>query len=392
MMPTPQGTPGGMTDRPDAPGPMRRRGPRPLALHLGLAMNEAAVSEMAAKLPGFAAASPSLKMLPPLAGTIDPALIRGIAAYRRHPYRRALADPPVIWAEGGSRLLDYGGTGPLLLVVPSLINRAYILDLAPERSMMRFWATHGAHPLLLDWGWPGAEERGFSLTDYVAGRLARAIDAAPGPVTLVGYCMGGLLALAAALRSPEHVRGLMLLATPWDFHAGDPAAAKMASAAALHLAPLLAAGTLPVDALQSMFAMQSAKDVASRYCAFPSLDPDSERARMFVAMEDWLADGIPLAGPVAAECIGSWYGENTPAAGQWRIEGHVVDPRALRVPTLVALPERDRIVPRKSALPLAGLISGAANLTPAGGHVGMVAGERAQVRLWQPSLDWLLAQ
>ena len=61
----------------------------------------------------------------------DRDLIAGIAAYRRHPWRRDLPDPPVLWSEGGSRLLDFGGAGPTLLLVPSLVNRASVLDLAP---------------------------------------------------------------------------------------------------------------------------------------------------------------------------------------------------------------------------------------------------------------------
>ena len=369
----------GMTDRPDAPAPMRRRGPRPLALHLGMAMRST----------GSDAASPNSSMPPGPAPGHDPALIRGIAAYRRHPYHRTLADPPVLWAEGGSRLLDYGGDGPLLLVVPSLVNRAYILDLAPERSMLRFWAANGLHPVLLDWGWPGAAERRFTLTDYVAGRLARAMAALSGPATLVGYCMGGLLAVAAALRCPAQVDRLVLLATPWDFHAAAPNASASAAAAALQLAPVLAAGTLPVDLIQGLFAAQGAEEVAIRYRGFPALDPDSERARMFVALEDWLSDGVPLAGPVAAECIGAWYGENAPAQGQWRIDGTAVDPAALRVPALVALPGRDRIVPLASAVPLTRLIPGAAVLRPDSGHVGMIAGSRARAELWQPVTDWL---
>ncbi|MBR0678815.1 alpha/beta fold hydrolase, partial [Roseomonas alkaliterrae] len=144
----------------------------------------------------------------------DRALIAGIAAYRRHPWTRRLPDPPAIWAEGGSRLLDYGGQGPAVMFVPSLVNRAYVLDLTPERSLMRWLPGQGFRSLLLDWGWPGEAERDFTLTDYVAGRLERALAAAPGPVVLAGYCMGGLLALAAALRRPDRVRALALLATP----------------------------------------------------------------------------------------------------------------------------------------------------------------------------------
>ena len=120
------------------------------------------------------------------------ALLRGILAYRRHPFRRAMPPVPALWAEGGSRLLDYGGGpgAPVALVVPSLINRAEVLDLLPEASMLRHLATAGVRPLLLDWGAPGAVERRFSLTDYIAGRLERAlaaaVDHAGGPVVLVG--------------------------------------------------------------------------------------------------------------------------------------------------------------------------------------------------------------
>src|SRR5262249_19547487 len=46
--------------------------------------------------------------------------LAGLEAYRRHPYRRAGHAPPVLWQEGTTRLLDYGGNGggPGVLVVP----------------------------------------------------------------------------------------------------------------------------------------------------------------------------------------------------------------------------------------------------------------------------------
>ncbi|MBC7801508.1 MAG: alpha/beta hydrolase, partial [Gemmatimonadaceae bacterium] len=141
---------------------------------------------------------PSSNAAPPVPPQPDRALIAGIAAYRRHPWQRNLPDPACLWQEGGSRLLDFGPPGaPPVLFVPSLVNRAYVLDIAPGRSMMRWLAAHGVRPLLLDWGWPGSVERGFTLSDYIAGRLLRAVSAV-GPAVLAGYCMGGLLAAAAA--------------------------------------------------------------------------------------------------------------------------------------------------------------------------------------------------
>ena len=116
--------------RADAPGPMRRLGPRPLLLHLALAMLKSgdspdgwrnwnpdspnwklAQDQMRAHLARLAEgqnAAPA-DAAAALFAQLEPNrdLIAGIAAYRRHPWRRDLADPPARWEEGGSRLLDY---------------------------------------------------------------------------------------------------------------------------------------------------------------------------------------------------------------------------------------------------------------------------------------------
>lgn len=400
-----------------------RRGPRPLLLHLGLAMLRGQMEGMRASgsgLPHWSSASPSLsgllaQVLPPEGGAQEgnasaaeawgaslrrqADLIAGIAAYRRHPWQRALEDPPCVWAEGGSRVLDYGGPkgssrgGRAVLFVPSLVNRAHVLDLFEGASMLRFLAR-GHRVLLLDWGWPGEAERGFTLTDYVAGRLERALAAARevggGAVTLVGYCMGGLLGLAAAQRRPDLVRGLGLLAVPWDFHAADAAAAQRLAGLVPMLEGLMApTGRLPIDAIQVLFAMMDPWGIAAKYSGFARLDPAGARARQFVAVEDWLNDGVPLAGAVARECLGQWYGANAPMRGAWRVAGAVVEPRGIGVPAFVAVPARDRIVPPESAVPLAEMIPGAVLHRPAAGHVGMVAGGSAERVLWGPLGDWL---
>ncbi len=393
--------------RPELPAPLNRRGPRPLLLHLTLA---------AMRPGGFMNALRSWNLGLPLSsgpdgaagldGPPDPErlraafesaaqqdgeLVAGIAAYRRDNYIRGAEDPPGIWAEEETRLLDYGGEGVVTVFVPSLINRAYILDLMPEESMLRWLAARGVHPYLLDWGWPGEAERGFTLTDYIAGRLERALGAVPGPVVLAGYCMGGLLALAAALRQPAKIKALALLATPWDFQAADPAQAKSLSQSLPMLEPMMRfSGTLPIDALQTLFTLIDPFGVGEKYRSFARTDKTSPRARRFVALEDWLADGVPLAAPVAREAIGGWYGENTTAAGNWRVAGLAVHPARYEQPVFCAIPARDRLVPPQSAEPLALAFRNATIIAPEAGHIGMVAGTHARDVLWQPFADWLL--
>ncbi|WP_255448527.1 alpha/beta fold hydrolase [Telmatospirillum sp. J64-1] len=327
--------------------------------------------------------------------------LRGLQAYRAHPYRRNLPETPVPWSEGSTRLIDYGteiqkngGGGRPVLVVPSLINRAHILDLMPRRSLMRYLADRGLRPFLVDWGEPGEAEAAFTLSDYVAGRLERALDVVlelcGRPPAVIGYCMGGMLALALAQRRRGDLCALGLLATPWDFRAGQPGTAELIQAMEPMLTQMIEAnGQMPVDMLQMLFASIDPAMAGRKFRNFARLRRTTQRAEIFVAVEDWLNDGVPLAAEVAKECLFGWYGRNEPARGEWRIGGMVVEPEALDLPTLVMVPRRDRIVPPASALPLARKISRIRCRTLATGHIGMIAGARAKTDVYGPLSLWL---
>ncbi|MEO5337426.1 MAG: alpha/beta fold hydrolase [Magnetospirillum sp. WYHS-4] len=317
-----------------------------------------------------------------------------VAFNHARPHRPA--EPSVAWAEGTTRLLDYGrgGGGIPLLVVPSLVNRAYVLDLTGRRSLMRWLARRGFRPFLVDWGAPGEAERAFTLTDYIAGRLDRALDAvlaATGrPVGLVGYCMGGMLALPLAQRRPAAVAAFAALATPWDFHAVDAGRRRVLQALAPGVRRVVEdQGLMPVDVLQAMFASLDPYQTPRKFQAFAGWDKRSARAKAFVAVETWLNDGVPLAGPVAVEALLGWYLDNTPARGEWLVAGRPVRPAEVRCPSLVVVPGRDIIVPPDSALALAKALPGADCRVLDGGHVGMVVGSRAIEELYRPLASWL---
>jgi polyhydroxyalkanoate synthase len=322
----------------------------------------------------------------------------GLGAYRRHPFRRARARARVVWRQGVVRLLDYGSGGrPAVLVIPSLINRYYVLDLLPERSFLRHLAKQGLRPLVVDWGEPGATESDFTLTDYIAGPLdaaaARARELAGAPIAVLGYCMGGLLALALALRRPADTACLALLATPWDFHAERPAQAQLLGELAQWLPVFLGSSEpLPVAVIQTLFLALDPFLAERKFIRFGALDPAGAAARGFVALEDWINDGVPLAHQVALECAVSWYRDNAPGRGTWQVDGRPVRPGDVAAPSLVVLPRRDRIVPPRSAAPLATAIPGASALRPPFGHIGMMASAEAPAAVWRPIADWLRAR
>lgn len=388
-----------------------RQGPRPLPYHL-MAQATSLLSSCAA-LPLWKSGSVGLKLPPAMreaelrrqiahvdAAKFHQALsdetlrrvddfLAGIKAYRGHPYRRALEAMPVVWQQGSSRLLDYGApgaSGPPILVVPSLINRSYILDLTTQRSLLRRLRAKGLRPYLIDWDVPGEAERGFGVEAYVVERLAAALDhvlTVAGPPVVLGYCMGGLLALALASIRQQDLRGLVLLATPWDFHRPNRQAADQLQTMALPMQDMLAQqAKMPADLLQILFSLQDPGTVERKFRQFADLPRNSAAARNFVAVEDWVNDCVPLTAEVAKDTLFGWYVANRPALGEWRIAGRVVAPQNIKLPALVMMPAKDRIVPTESAMPLTELLPKAERRVVEGGHVGMLIGARAVTEIY----------
>lgn len=299
-----------------------------------------------------------------------------------------------IFKESSTKLLHAPGDGPPVILIPSLINRAYILDLGPKNSLVRSLAKSGLDVYLVDWDAPGDQEKSFCIDDYID-RLERIRDVVSERSDqlpkLIGYCMGGLLALALVARDPNQISKLALLATPWDF-------SQMPRAGIQHLKnsmPWLRSvidvmNMLPVDMLQAMFAGIDPCATARKFRQFSSMASDSAHARAFVQLEDWLNDGVPLSGPVAIECLQDWYIDNVTANNKWRSSGNVVDPKKLGLPTWVIVPENDIIVPPETARPLGELMPNAEITELSSGHIGMIAGGRAKRQLYDPLAAWLL--
>jgi polyhydroxyalkanoate synthase len=144
--------------------------------------------------------------------------------------------------------------------------------------------------------------------------------------------------------------------------------------------------------IQSLFLALAPFLAERKFVRFAGLDPTSAAAHEFVALEDWLNDGVTLTRGVAQDCLGGWYGLNTPVRGEWRVAGRPVVPGDLGRPALVVLPSRDRLVPPAAAEPLAARLSAAEVLRAPLGHIGMMAASGAPELLWTPIAEWLGAR
>jgi len=310
------------------------------------------------------------------------AALRGLRLYQQAD-RPAPPDPmPVIARAGRARLRDYGGGGPAVLFVPSLINPPDVLDIDAERSLLRWLATQGLRPLLLDWGAPTADEHDLSVGGHVETMLLPLIDAVGAPVALAGYCLGGTMALAAAALRP--VTALALIATPWRFgHYPDSTRQALEDLWQVAEPATEALGLLPMEILQAAFWRLDPARTIAKYEAHGARNPDDPRSRAFVRLEDWANDGPPLTRGAARELFLDLFRADLPGQGQWRVGGTAIDPARLAMPVLEIASTTDHIVPAATT-PAIGERIGLAL-----GHVGMIVGGRAKISLWEPLGEWL---
>jgi polyhydroxyalkanoate synthase len=343
----------------------RGRGPHPLPLFLSLASRHAGGDreKLAAILEGLRRyqAAPSQAPMPPFA----------------EQARR-----------GGVRLLDVGGPAqaPLLVVVPSLINAPVVLDLAPGRSFVRHLASEGFRTLLVDWGPMGRSERRLGLAGLVSQRLLPLLGLLDRPLSLVGYCLGGTLALAAGQLLGERLAKLALIAAPWHFEGFPPAARHHALESWRAVKPIgQQLGALPVSLLNPLFWSLDEAAVMGKFEALARQPADDPELGWFAAVEDWANSGAPLTLPAARDLFIHGFGTDRIGRGLWRVGGVRIDPGALEAPIFDAGATRDRIVPREARIRGAGVT----RIDVGSGHVGMVVGRSAAEGLWQPLSNWL---
>ncbi|HEX8365262.1 MAG TPA: alpha/beta fold hydrolase [Allosphingosinicella sp.] len=288
---------------------------------------------------------------------------------------------PSVAERDGAALRDFGGRGPPVLFVPSLINPPTVLDLSEERSLLRWLAGRGHHVLLLDWGWPDARRSTLSVTGHVEELLLPLVAMLGEPAILVGYCLGGTMALGAAKAS--RAPAVCAIAAPWRF-SGFPDEARSRLAALWEssrgAAELL--GVLPMEVLQSAFWSLDPERTVAKFEAFAAAD--GAQAEAFVTLEDWANDGPPLAAAAARELFEDFFAEDRPSRGTWRIASEPANPAALPCPVLDIVSTVDRIVPAASAA------ATGERMELGLGHVGMVVGGKARQALWEPLERWLL--
>jgi len=273
--------------------------------------------------------------------------------------------------------------------VPSLINRWYVLDLGPGRSLIEWLAAQGHEVLCIDWGTPGDEDR-YLTWDDIAGRyVGRAVRVAArygrsGDVHVLGYCLGGTLATSYVAAFPDRVASLLALAAPIDFeHAGIMAT--WTRTPTFDVGAIVEAfGNVPWQLMQASFRMLKPTSHAGKLMTLLDRAWDDEFLDGFLATERWGNDNVSFPGACYVRYIEELYRGNRLVGGTFTVCGRPAQLPALRCPVLAIGFQEDHIVPLPSAKPLIDLAGSPDKQlhTDRGGHVGAVVSRKAADRLW----------
>lgn len=318
----------------------------------------------------------------------------------------------VVYIEDDMKLLHYKPTVEKPLPVPVLIlyafvNRYYILDLQPDKSVVKKLLDEGLDVYIIDWGYPTGSDRYLTLDDYVNGYLNNAVTkvrelSGSDRITLFGVCQGGTLSLMYASLHPEMVKNLVTLVTPVNFDT-DKGLLHIWSKS-LDVDKIVDYfGIIPGDFLNAGFLLTDPfRLVIDKYVGlFSRIECEEkdtacklrneETVKNFLRMEKWIFDSPDQAGEAFRQFMKDCYQKNLLIKNEMKIDGKRIDLKKINMPVLNVMAETDHLVPNEASLPLTDIVGSkdTETLVFPTGHIGIFVGSKSQKEVVPRIAEWL---
>ena len=318
----------------------------------------------------------------------------------------------VVYTEDDMRLLHYI---PLVkkpypvpvLIVYALVNRYYILDLQPDKSVVRKLLEDGLDVYIIDWAYPSGVDRYLTIDDYVNGYLDNAVEkvkelSGAKRISLFGVCQGGTFSVMYSALHPEKIRNLATMVTPVDFDTDDGLLhiwAKSLDADKI----VDAYGIVPGNMLNTGFLLTDPfRVLIDKYVGlFEKLEGNSddeegerenvETVKNFLRMEKWIFDSPDQAGEAYRQFIKDCYQKNLLIKNEMKLNGKRIDLKNITMPLLNVMGEYDHLVPIAASKPLNDAVASTDKETMVfpTGHIGMFVSGKSQKEICPKISSWL---
>lgn len=283
---------------------------------------------------------------------------------------------------------------PPVLLVPSMINRWYVLDLRPGCSVAEAFTNAGLDTWLLDWGIPEAHDRHFTWAEALQrlDRMMRRVRRETGKdkVVVLGYCMGATLSSIHAALNPELYAGFINLLGPIDFSEAGMLG-RMTDPRWFDAAAVAEAGNVSPEQMQSGFKLLRPTQDLSKLVTLLEKGSDPAFKLSYQALEAWASDNVAFPGAAYETYITELYQKNNLVNGRHHALGKRVDLKDIVCPLLTIAADKDTICPPKAAVALNAAVGSAEKqvLPVPGGHVGAVVGSKAAEKLYPALINWV---
>lgn len=307
----------------------------------------------------------------------------------------------LVWQNDLVKLYHYKRETPATCKIPVLVsfaimNRHDVLDLQPDRSLMKKLLEEGLDIYIMDWGYPQRQHRYLTMEDYILGFMNDAVDfvrkSTKSPkIHKMGICQGGTFSAIYASIYPEKLQSLTTYVAPYDFSGNECMLYRWTKDIDIDAMIDANGGLVKADMIDNGFAMLKPSMGIAKYIGLMDTMEDEAKLMNFLRMEKWKADCPDQAGEMFRKYIKDLWQANKLIKGEFELGGHKVNLKNATMPFLNIYATDDNIIPNSSTIPVNEVIgSKDKEMYPfPGGHIGVFVGARSQKELAPKVAKWV---
>lgn len=283
-----------------------------------------------------------------------------------------------------------------LLIVYALINRETVLDLQPNRSVIRNFLKEGVSVYMIDWGYPTRIDKHITIDDHVNGYIDNIVEFILekdrlSKVNLMGVCMGGDFCVIYSALHPHKIRNLITTVTPSHFDIDT---------GLLHIwmkkvdvdRMINTFGNMPGDLMNAIFLLLNpARLMIDKYVGFWENVDDKEFVENFFRMEKWIFDSPDIPGETFRQFVKDCYHKNLLIQSKMEVGGKKVDLKNITMPLLNIYGRYDHLVPPEACELLTKSVGSedTEDICFDTGHIGIYVSSKCQRELVPKIARWL---
>lgn len=311
----------------------------------------------------------------------------------------AISPKDLVWKSDLVKLYHYKNENATckvpVLVSFALLNRHDVLDLQPDRSLVKKLMEEGLDLYIMDWGYPSKQDRYITMEDYIDGYLNDAVDfirksTGSDKIHAMGICQGGTFFSIYASLYPEKLQSLTTYVAPYDFSTNACMLYRWTKDIDVD-AMVDTLGVIPADMLNAGFGMLKPSMDISKYFGVMDSFQDKDKLMNFLRMEKWKNDCPDIAGEMFRKYIKDLFRDNKLIKGKFELGGKKVNLKNLTMPFLNVYATDDNIIPNESTIAIMDKVGSKDKELYAfpGGHIGVFVGGKSQKELAPKVASWV---